>query len=103
MSYQSIFRSSVDSGLRERIIACTIQEAWNNPTASETEFGRLVKETPNSADRMVWAVCIASDVEAAYLYALDTGVINPGGNPAVVTDGMIIANVQAKWPPDPAP
>lgn len=101
MSYQSVFRSSVDSGLRSRIIACTVQEAWNNVTASETEYGKSVQLVPENAARMVWPVCIASDVEAAYAYALQTENPDPGGDPTVVTDGMIVANVQAKWPPDP--
>lgn len=100
MSYQSVFKSSVDSALRERIMACTVQEAWNNVAASQTDFGKLVQSSAENAYRMVWAVCIASDVEAAYAYALDVGTINPGGNTAVVTDEMIVANVQAKWPPD---
>lgn len=100
MSYQSIFRSSVDSALRERIMACTVQEAWNNVAASESEYGKLVQSSPENALRMVWPVCIAFDVAAAYEYALTMGVQLPGMDPVVITDGMIVSNVQAKWPPD---
>lgn len=101
MSYQSIFRSSVDSALRERIMACTVQEAWNNVAASESEYGKLVQSSPENALRMVWPVCIAFDVAAAYEYALNVNAGGlPGGDPAVITDGMIVSNVQAKWPPD---
>jgi hypothetical protein len=101
MSYQTIFRSSVDSALRERIMACCVQEAWNNVGASESEYGKLVQVSYENASRMIWPVCIASDVEAAYAYALDWDNPNPGGDPTVITDGMIVANVQAKWPQDP--
>jgi hypothetical protein len=58
---------------------------------------------PTSANAylMTWPVVIASDVEAAYASALAAGNPSPGGDPAVITDGMILSNVQAKWPTDP--
>jgi hypothetical protein len=52
---------------------------------------------------MYWPVCVAGDVAAAYESALAAGNPNPGGDPAVVTDGMILSAVQADWPPDDAP
>jgi hypothetical protein len=45
-----------------------------------------------------WAVASASDVEAAYSYALDANIPNPGGDESVITDGMILSSVQANWP-----
>jgi hypothetical protein len=103
MTYLSVYRSSIDSPLRDRITACATQEAWNNPAAYETEYGKLVRTAPENALKMIWPVCVASDVEAAYAYAVTAGNPNPGGDETVITDGMIIANVQAKWPQDPEP
>lgn len=100
MTYQNMFRSYADVGLRERIMACTVQEAWNNPTVENTTYANLVRTYSDNAMRMVWAVCVASDVAAAYESAVVAENPNPGTDPAVVTDGMIIANVQAKWPSD---
>lgn len=103
MSYQTMTQSSRDAALVDRIVAATVQEAWNNPAASDTEYGRNVRLSWMNATTMTWPVVIASDIEAAYESALAAGNSNPGGDPAVVTDGMIIANVQAKWPQDEAP
>ena len=50
---------------------------------------------------MSWAVSAASDVEQAYEYAVNAGNPDPGGDPAVITDGMILAGVQAHWPENP--
>lgn len=100
MSYLSIYRSSTDDSLRYRITSCTVQEAWNNPTFAESDYAKTVKYESQNATRMIWPVCISPDVEAAYAYALDAGNPNPGGDPGVVTDGMIIANIQGKWPFD---
>jgi hypothetical protein len=43
-------------------------------------------------------VSAASDVEAAYASALAAGNPDPGGDPAVITDAMILAKVQAALP-----
>jgi hypothetical protein len=50
---------------------------------------------------MCWAVSAASDVEQAYEYAVNAGNPDPGGDPAVITDGMILSGVQANWPENP--
>jgi hypothetical protein len=47
---------------------------------------------------LFWTVAGASDVEAAYASALAAGNEHPGSDPAVVTDGMILAVVQANMP-----
>lgn len=102
MSFATIHTSTNDPALRDRITAATVQEAWNNPTAGTTVYGDNVRRSAANALLMVYPVCIASDVEAAYASALAAGNPNPGGDEAVITDGMILANVQAKWPEDPA-
>ena len=103
MSFSTISQSSRDQALIDRVTAATEQEAWNNPTSADTEFGQNVQASSTNAMRMVWPVCIASDVEAAYASALAGGNENPGGDESVITDAMILANVQAKWPTDATP
>jgi hypothetical protein len=103
MSFSTIASSSADRALSERITAATVSEAWNNATAGDTEYGRNVRAATMNAIIMIYPVCVASDVEAAYESALAAGNPNPGGDEAVITDGMILANVQAKWPQDEAP
>jgi hypothetical protein len=100
MSYKTISQSAEDPALIDRVTAATEQEAWNNPTAAATLFGQQVQESALAAVRLVWPVCIAADVEAAYASALAAGNPAPGADEGVVTDGMILANVQAKWPAD---
>jgi hypothetical protein len=101
MSFSTITQSANDPALQDRITAATVQEAWNNPTAAATAYGRNVQQSAGNAMTMWWPVCIAADVEAAYASALANQNPNPGGDETVVTDGMILANVAAKWPPDP--
>ncbi len=102
MSYQSIFASSVDEALNQRIIASTVQEAWT-AAHEDDEYGRQVRLAYPNAGRMIWPVCVATDVAAAYESALAAGNPDPGGDPAVITDGMILANVQAHWLTDVTP
>ncbi len=103
MSYSTITQSANDPALTDRIQAATVQEAWNNPAHAVTDYGRDVQASPSNAMRLYWPVCIAADVEAAYASALAGGNPDPGGDPAVITDGMILANVAAKWPADVTP
>lgn len=97
MSYATIYASSIDEALTQRITASTVQEAWTAVHADD-EFGQAVRAAYPNASRMVWPVCIASDVAAAYASALAAGNPNPGGDESVITDAMILTNVQAKWP-----
>jgi hypothetical protein len=103
MSFSTISRSTYDSALRERIIAATSQEAWNNPVAYDTQFGHMVRALQENGNAMVWAVCTATDIEAAYAYALNSANPNPGGDEGVITDAMILSAVQERWPQDPVP
>lgn len=102
MSYLTITMSVQDSPLRARVTSCVVQEAWNNESIADTNYAVAVRNIPERATDMIWPVCIASDVAMAYEYALNTSNPDPGGDPTVITDGMILANVQAKWPPNPA-
>jgi hypothetical protein len=84
MSYSTIFQCANDAEFYGRIIACCAQEGSTSP--------------PETASVVLWPVCSASDVEAAYASALASGNPNPGGDETVITDGMILANVQANTP-----
>jgi hypothetical protein len=103
MSFRTIGQSVYDSPLRERIIASTTQEAWNNPAAYDTQYGQAIRTLQENGNAMIWAVCTATDVEAAYEYALNSGNLQPGADEGVITDGMILSSVQARWPQDPVP
>jgi hypothetical protein len=100
MSYTSIAANAVDEAFVARVVAATTQEAWNNPSVADTVFAANVQAAAANATVMAWPVATATDVAAAYESALAAGNPAPGGDPAVITDGMILANVQAKWPDD---
>jgi hypothetical protein len=83
MSYNTIWTSVGDDALRGRITACIAQESD-------------VGANPNELFLQVqWPVVTATDVEQAYAYALEAGNPNPGGDEAVITDGMLLSHVQA--------
>ena len=79
MSYETIDASTKDATLSGRIQACVAQEQ-----KAKNELVQPWAMMP----QMTWAIVTAADVEAAYA---------EGGQEAV-TDGMILANVQANWP-----
>lgn len=100
MSYKSVAASRQDRALGDRIVAATVQEAWNNPATSATAYGAEVRASENNAIRMIYPVCVSADVESAYASALAGGNPDPGGDETAVTDGQILGAVQAKWPQD---
>lgn len=102
MSYTTISRSANDQALKDRVIAAVAQEAWNNPALIDNEYARNVRLSAANSLLMVWPIVTSNDVAAAYESAVAAGNENPGGDPAVITDGMILAAVQADWPGDPA-
>ena len=89
MSYTTIAQCRSDASFYNRITSAVAQE----------QKAHGVQVAPEGlASSMTWAVATASDVEAAYASALAGSNPDPGGDPAVITDGMILANVQANWP-----
>lgn len=84
MSYSSIYTSVYDSALRNRVTAACAQEGEASPDLA--------------LNSVIWPLCSASDIEAAYESALAGNNPNPGGDPAVITDAMILAKVQAFLP-----
>jgi hypothetical protein len=85
MSYSTIARCARDQEFLARVTAAAAQEGAAQP---ELVIGELI-----------WPVSSASDVEAAYASALAAGNPHPGGDEAVITDGMILSAVQAHMPP----
>lgn len=81
MSYATIDASSKDEALTSRIFACCRQEGHEPLTEA------------------MWSVLVAKDVEDAYAYALNAGDPTPGADETVVTDGMILAHIQAYFNP----
>lgn len=66
----------------KRIAACV---AGENITEYATSW----------AARMQWRLAASPGWDAAYASALAAGVKDPGGDPGVITDGQILAAVQA--------
>jgi len=100
MSYSSLDAASKDIGLQNRTVAATVQEAVENPAVYDTAYAAAVRQNPSEGIRMIWAVAL--NTEAEYEAALLNHVPNPGSDPSVITDGMILSAIQAHWPPDPA-
>lgn len=100
MSYSSLHRQQADPAFTDRVSAAVMEEAWENPNVADSHYADLVRQGPGNTVTMFWPVSIATN--EAYSYAVDAGNENPGGDPSVVTDGDILAAVQANWPDDPA-
>jgi hypothetical protein len=83
LSYNTIWTSVADQALSGRITAAVAQET---PTGTDVAATFL---------RVQWPVLTATDVEAAYASALAADNPNPGGDEAVITDGMVLSHVQA--------
>lgn len=83
MTYNSIWQSMADLDLRGRITAAVGQETPINTDVGATYL------------RVQWPVLTAQDIEAAYAFALAQGNPEPGKDPTVVTDQMILSHVQA--------
>ena len=89
MSYSTISKCASDQAFVTRVSACIAQE----------QVAKNESVNPNALlQGMVWAVASATDVEQAYASALAAQHGNPGGDASVISDGMILANVQANWP-----
>lgn len=92
MTYHDIAVAAADNDLRLRVAACiaTLDGQFDLP---------LNVSMPNAhpltvADTIMWHVVGHTEVSDAYAYGVLTEVENPGDDPAVVTDAMILASVQ---------
>lgn len=84
MSYATINRCAGDQAFQGRVTACCAQEGATDPNAAMYQ--------------LIWPVSAASDIEAAYASALAANNPNPGGDETVITDQMILSNVQGNLP-----
>jgi hypothetical protein len=92
MTYTSIAISAGDYALVRRVASCAAQEGV---TGDATAW----------ATQHIWEIVSSTEIEEAYEYALGTENPNPGGDEGVITDAMILANVQPMLlpPPEPTP
>ena len=81
MSYAGIHAMQANPSLRARITACAVQEGKTWAQISAPEFFYKLAASPG------WA--------AAWASAEAGSVPDPGADPGVITDGMILAAVQA--------
>jgi hypothetical protein len=91
VSYSTIWTCAADLALQGRITACIAQEVEPGVNPHERYI------------HVLWPVITASDVEAAYASALAAGNLDPGGDEAVITDGMLLSHVQATLAALPPP
>ena len=93
MGYYEQSLLSKDGFFRERIAACVSSEP--------TEIGM---HPTTWADQHQWQIAAAPGFADAYSYALETGVEDPGKDPAVIADEQLLAAVQDILnPPVPEP
>lgn len=85
MSYSSIAAAAQDQALRLRIAACVAQEAPDDP-----------RHPIPHADAIQWQCCAEPGWGAAWDSAIAAEVENPGADPAVISDGMILTAVQLR-------
>jgi hypothetical protein len=83
MSYKTINRCANDQSFIGRLTAASAQEGAYEPSYA--------------ANLLRWPVSSASDIEAAYASAIAGENPDPGGDESVITDGMILGQVQANW------
>lgn len=83
MSFLSINTCVNDQEFVGRLNACAAQEGAFDPVTK--------------AFTLRWAVAATNDIASAYDSALAAGNPSPGGDPAVITDLMILSAVQAHW------
>lgn len=74
-----------------------LQGRVRSAVAQEYEYGSIAD--PGDPSNWQWqnryAVCVAPGWGQAYAYAIETGVENPGLDPAVITDDQIRSQVVA--------
>jgi len=83
MAYWDIAQMSFDSDLLQRVMACAAQELSPDVDVSVWTSENILR------------VCAAPGWDQAWASAQAGGVPNPGRDPAVITDGQILASVQA--------
>ena len=101
MTLSSVHAASQDVQLQRRVEACAQNEARNNEELKNTAYAKSMQQGMVNFWSLYWGVAVAT--EAAYYGALQNGRGAPGHDTDIITDGDILAAVQANWPPDPEP
>jgi hypothetical protein len=98
LTYSSIYMSSQDDHLKNRILAAIAKEAWANEEMGRTAAGqKVIYGSPEEIlPYIIWPACV--DFEVAYEYALGESNTDPGGDAGVITDANIQSAVQTHWP-----
>ena len=88
MTYSDIAALAQDQQLRLRVVACIA-------TQTGFEVPQNTSSHPLSiADRLQWELAGSPGWGDAYAYAIANENQEPGKDPAVITDGMILSAVQ---------
>jgi hypothetical protein len=80
MSYWDIAEMAADVDIQDRVAACAAQEQPDEPRA--WMYGHILNVTAQPGWPEAWAAAVAGGVE------------NPGRDPGVITDGMVLSGVQ---------
>ena len=83
MAYSSVSLLAQDYDFINRVAACAANEV--SKTYQPLQW----------ASEHIWWIAAAPGFDEAYQYAIETDVERPGWDPAVITDGQILAAVQA--------
>jgi hypothetical protein len=81
MSYTTLAHLAKDADFIERVTACAATQG--------------ITQADRWADDNKWAMAAQPGFDAAYEYAVNTGVTDPGENLGVIDDGMILSAVQS--------
>ena len=81
MAYFDISLLSADNDFIMRTRACAATENIADPVQWSTDHQWQMAATPSFGDK--------------YSYAIETGIVNPGRDPAVISDADILSAVQA--------
>lgn len=81
MAYYDIALLSADNDFIQRIQACAATEGEPDPRQFSSDH--------------IWEIAATPEFGEKYSYALQTGVPNPGRDPAVISDIEILSSVQA--------
>jgi hypothetical protein len=100
MSFSSLARAAADTALQSRTAACVQQEAREGSGVGTPFAAAVIDASADIFAAFSWPVAL--NTEAAYESAVIGGNPNPGGDPTVVTDAMILSAVQASWPTETA-
>jgi hypothetical protein len=93
MAYSDIALLSSDVDFYARTAAAYAVESLNDPAGIAAN---------QWAQQHSWDMAAQPGFGEAYAYAVATGVERPGNDPAVITDGQILAAVQSLIP-EPTP